>query len=341
MNIRKITASALVAALPLLTACDQQGSAALPAAAAPSTQQASRSVQALEKTDGSTYTCPVAETSSGKLDCTKLPLGDHKYLTTGAKRGYVYSCMALSGAPIVASAPWLGSSTWNVTKKIAVQGAHLWPGSITSSVGGSTRTVVGNGLPSHPHETGTFPIAASDPAYQYDRNPNSIAAQNDDFALAANPVQASQPSCLSGGAIGITLTGVAIYDAFDAAGYDAVAGEVQDLCHGHPDQASEYHYHGYLQACVPDAGSAKQNSSLLGYALDGFGIYGPWYNGKVLTSADLDECHGITSVVNWNGKNVSMYHYVSTYDFPYTLGCYRGTPVQVQTGPPDDVDDVF
>ena len=64
---------------------------------------------------------------------------------------------------------------------------------------------------------------------------------------------------------------------------------------------------------------------LLGYALDGYGIYGPWYNGKVLMSADLDVCHGTTSAVMWHGALTTIYHYVSTYDFPYTLGCYHGT----------------
>lgn len=127
----------------------------------------------------------------------------------------------------------------------------------------------------------------------------------------------------------MTVTGVAIFDAFDAAGYDAVAREEQDACHGHPERSSEYHYHGWLQACVPDSGSAAQNSSLLGYAADGYGIYGPWYDGKILTSADLDECHGTTSPVMWDGQLVNMYHYVSTYDFPYTLACYRGTPVRI------------
>jgi hypothetical protein len=146
------------------------------------------------------------------------------------------------------------------------------------------------------------------------------------FALAENPVAAASPSCLGGGTIGVTITGVAIYDAFDAAGYDAVAREIQDGCHGHPDQSDTYHYHGWLQACVPDAGSATVNSSLLGYARDGFGIYGPWYQGKILTTADLDACHGTTSAVMWHGSLTTIYHYVSTYDFPYTLGCYTGTP---------------
>ena len=150
-----------------------------------------------------------------------------------------------------------------------------------------------------------------------------------DEALPAAPVVNATPACVpAGGPIAVTLTGVAVYNAFDAAGYDGVAHEVQDGCHGHPDPSSTYHYHGLIQTCSNDAGSATVNSSLIGYALDGFGVYGPWYNGKMLGTADLDACHGTTSAVLWDGRLVTMYHYVSTYDFPYTIGCYRGTPVR-------------
>jgi hypothetical protein len=45
-----------------------------------------------------------------------------------------------------------------------------------------------------------------------------------------------------------------------------------------------------------------------------------------MTNADLDACHGTTSKVMWNGKKVRMYHYVATWEFPYTVGCFRGTP---------------
>ncbi|MGC8484179.1 MAG: YHYH protein [Candidatus Baltobacteraceae bacterium] len=273
------------------------------------------------------YTCPSAMTSSGPLNCAALPLGDRKY-STSPQQGYIYTCNTPSGSPVVSSAPWLDTSngTWDAETKDIVQGSHAYSGSFSESMSGTVRTITSNGLPESPWTTGTFPISPSDPAYQYDRNPNTITAQHFDFSVPANPTVASTPTCLTGGPIGITVTGVAVFDGFDAAGYDAVAREVQDGCHGHPDNTGTYHVHGFLQTCVPDAGSPTQNSSLLGYAADGFGIYGPWYDGKVLTTADLDECHGTTSPVEWDGKIVTMYHYVSTYDFPYTLGCYRGTP---------------
>ena len=324
MNVitpRSITGTLLSLSLLGAAACGGSGGAAVTANAAASA--ASSSV-----TSAAAYTCPVALTSSGMLDCTRLPLGDLK-VTASARVGYVMDCQTPSGSPVVATAPWLdaGTNTWDAIAKTIVAGSVSWPGTFSATVAGTSLDLAGNGLPFATIPTGTFPIAATDPAYTYDRNPNHIAAQTVSFALPENPVAAASPTCLNGGTIGMTVTGVAVYDAFDAAGYDAVAREIQDGCHGHPDQSDTYHYHGWLQACVPDAGSATQNSSLLGYARDGFGIYGPWYGGKVLTTADLDACHGITSAVMWHGSLTTIYHYVSTYDFPYTLGCYKGTPV--------------
>jgi hypothetical protein len=64
---------------------------------------------------------------------------------------------------------------------------------------------------------------------------------------------------------------------------------------------------------------------LFGYALDGFGIYGPrGADGKEITNAQLDECHGMTSPVIWNGKIQNIYHYVLNSEYPYSVGCFRG-----------------
>ncbi|MEN8927603.1 MAG: hypothetical protein ABF242_10955 [Flavobacteriales bacterium] len=68
------------------------------------------------------------------------------------------------------------------------------------------------------------------------------------------------------------------------------------------------------------------HSGLMGYMMDGFGIFGPrGEDGSILTSADLDECHGHTHPVMWDGVMVNIYHYHWTYDFPYTIGCFKGT----------------
>jgi hypothetical protein len=94
----------------------------------------------------------------------------------------------------------------------------------------------------------------------------------------------------------------------------------------------EYHYHG-PSPCLPNE---RENEVLIGYALDGFGIYSMYdAQGRELTDADLDDCHGRTSKVTWDGRPVTMFHYVLTREYPYTIGCFRGTPVSLpRQGPP-------
>ena len=35
---------------------------------------------------------------------------------------------------------------------------------------------------------------------------------------------------------------------------------------------------------------------------------------------------GVTSMVEWDGKMVEMYHYVINNEYPYSVGCLRGAP---------------
>lgn len=256
------------------------------------------------------------------LDTTRLLLGDGKYATS-PQVGYVYVCNTqFNGGGASGTGPWMnGDGTWDLTKKYIVDGSVSWPHSFTITVQGNDRVFTSNDLPDH--TTGSYPIASNDDAYQIDRNPNSIAAQNVNFSVPANPMIAAQPNCI-GGEVGIMLSGVLIFSSFDAEGRDAVAHEVQDHCDGHPQLNSFYHYHS-LSNCIQD--SSTGHSALVGYAFDGFGIYGYYgEGGRELTTAELDVCHGHTHVIEWDGQNVEMYHYHATREFPYVVGCFKGTP---------------
>src|SRR5262249_5825203 len=163
------------------------------------------------------------------------------------------------------------------------------------------------GLPRN-HTTGNFPIQSGDDAYQVDRNPNRISSYTLSAKLPTKPKYHSTPSCV-GGQVGVMTNGVELFSAVDAEDHDAVAHEVQDSCDGHPQQGGVYHYHG-LPACI-DTGSPNKQSKLIGWALDGFPIYGPRGSGGVyLSNAALDECHGIVSKVNYLGEKRKMFHYV-------------------------------
>jgi hypothetical protein len=191
----------------------------------------------------------------------------------------------------------------------------------------------GDGLPQHP--TGAFPVPLESEAYQYDRNPNSIRARDWVLILPAEPELAAEPSCLPMGPIAIALSGAMFFNALDAQARDAVANELFDLCEGHPEANGQYHYHHDSPCFVQ--GNPIQHSPLVGYALDGVGLYGPrGVDGQVVSNAELDECHGhLGPVVSFNGELIVIYHYHLNGEFPYSLGCYRGAEIaRVPFGPP-------
>lgn len=254
------------------------------------------------------------------LAAQSLPLGDG-HVTDHPASGNVWSCTTMFRAGGARhDGPWFHGETWNPLEKPHVEGRVMWPeATLRLDPRDSMIAVSGNGLPVG-EPTGRFPIAPGDSVYRYDTNPNAIAAQQVAFEIPARPALASSPSCLSMGMIGFTTTGVALYNALDAAGRDAAAHEIQDLCDGHPQGAGQYHYHS-SSPCLPGADA----DSLVGWALDGFPILGMRDGtGRLLTNADLDACHGRAESVTIDGRHYD-YAYRLTREYPYTLGCYRGT----------------
>lgn len=322
MSVKKIFRVIILVCLSL-AACAPRQQAQLPAsqqeAASTSTSQADSQTMATSAPVDVHGDAP----HTSDVDLTRLEMGDGKYSQT-PQVGYVYSCQTQSnGGGATGTGNWLnGDGTWDATKKAVVDGSVTWPNSFSISVQGDQRVFVGNDLPDHP--TGNYPIAASDDAYAYDRNPNSISEQSVSFSVPANPTTvAAQPTCV-GGEVGIMLSGVVIFSAFDAEGRDAPAHEVQDECDGHPQMSGFYHYHS-LSDCFED--TAAGHSALMGYAFDGFGIYGYYgEDGREITNENLDACHGHTHVIEWDGKLVEIYHYHATHEFPYVVGCFTGIP---------------
>jgi hypothetical protein len=266
-----------------------------------------------------------ANASAAKgVDETRLPVGDGQVSTAGPARDVIYLCNAGGGGGgASAQGPWFnGDGTWDATKKSIVDGAVGWPtATFSEDVSGETRLLTGNGLPVG-ETTGTFPVASSDDVYAYDRNPNSIRTQSLSYSLPAEPAKSS-PRCV-GGQVGVAKNGVPIFNGLDAGNRDAVAWEAQDACGGHPQAAGQYHYHS-IPDCLNEGESRKAHSKLVGWALDGFPIYGErGEDGEELANDGLDVCHGHTHRVKLDGEKVRTYHYHGTAEYPYTVGCFRG-----------------
>ena len=259
-----------------------------------------------------------------------VPLGDG-YLSTSPRVGYLDSCAThFGGGGAQVNGPWIDTRarTWNYAAKLAVRGAVRWPGaSYRVRIAGSRRVITFNDLPTD-HTTGVFPIAPDDPAYRYDRNPNRIAAQRFRWELPLHPVGARRPNCTGLGPIGVLSDGVVLYNALDAEGRDAGAHEVLDRCAGHPDPSDTYHHH-YVPSCILNR-APRGRSTLVGYALDGYGIYVVKdAAGALPADTQFDACHGEVSPVLWDGRLTRIYHYVATLEYPYTVGCFHGAPITV------------
>jgi YHYH protein len=283
-------------------------------------------------TTATTATGSIVNTWSGvKVDPTKLPIGDTSVSTSAAGVGKLYACRAGNPNAPGASAdgPWLNvaAGTWDSTTKLAVKGEVSWPtAKYTETVTDAKRVLTSNNLPVD-IKSGTFPIAADDPSYAYDKNPGKITATDTTITLVETGTVAAKASCMSEGAVGMLRNGVKVFNSLDGKGLDAVAHESQDLCQGHPAMTT-YHYHN-VPSCLRNA--ATGSSTVVGWISDGFPIVVERdASGALPTNADLDECHGRTSPILLDGKVVTMYHYSATLEFPYFIGCYKGTATSVK-----------
>ena len=273
---------------------------------------------------------PISET----VDLTHLPFGGSNILrkdqgvTQPALESLWLCGVPADGAGNSDASAWTNSDgTWDYTRKPIVEGNVMWASELSITLDGNgNRIIKGNALPDHP--TGLFPIDPSSIAYQYDRNRNGIDTHDILFVFPEIPQVATRPSCVTYGPAGISLTGSVIYHGASTLGNDAAAHEILDRFGGHTDGTETYHYHFPAQDLQDHIHPhTSGHSALMGYMIDGFGIYGPYgENGELLRSEDLDECHGHTHPVLWDGKMIDLYHYHWTYDFPYNIGCFKGTP---------------
>ena len=151
----------------------------------------------------------------------------------------------------------------------------------------------------------------------FNKNPNTIVSQNLTFTIPLNPSPSNNPQATSLGPIGVALNGVALYNQYAGPNNQALTNEITsfDKYYGHPQQQGQYHYHVeplYLTTVV------KTDSSLMGFLLDGYPVYGPTENGATVVSADLDAYHGHTHITE--DYPDGTYHYHFTADAPYLNG---------------------
>jgi len=162
-------------------------------------------------------------------------------------------------------------------------------------------------------------------------NPNTPTAQGDTWRIPMFPQVGNQ----SGvdfmdqmGKVGVMLNGVAFYNPYDAGGVDAPSTICFDDFNGHPSVDGRYHYH---QTPTWGYGDGAGHSEVVGYASDGYPVYGPYESDGVFAkdvtgTMALDACNG-----HEDASRGYHYHSIS-FDldaggFPWIQGCWHGDPI--------------
>lgn len=238
---------------------------------------------------------------------------------------------------------------------------------VTISEKDGVRTIQANGIPDH--ETGTFPNRSC---------PNGFTAQRYNFQVPVKPKDSDTHAVVRGDLLGIAVNGIP-FDPGTAElwnnnrewAYEALSGAIAqyrnklgaDSSNAHVQPNGAYHYHGVPWGIVKK-GDYTHRMTLVGYAADGYPMYGPFGYGKaddtksevrplkpsyrlksgerkegpggaydgsfwqdfefVKGSGDLDEFNGRFGVTPEYPSGT--YYYVVTEAFPYIPRMLKGTP---------------
>ncbi|MEL0632002.1 YHYH protein [Pseudoalteromonas carrageenovora] len=140
---------------------------------------------------------------------------------------------------------------------------------------------------------------------------------SESFLIPITPVASAQNNSIGNTNVGVALNGVVLAAS---APVDAILGAYTiaafDDCAGHINLVAGYHYHGEA-GCSQTQIQSDGHAAMMGYALDGFGIFG-MLNEDNTEPTDLDECRG-------HSDDTRGYHYhaadVSENMF---IGCFKG-----------------
>lgn len=137
------------------------------------------------------------------------------------------------------------------------------------------------------------------------------------FLIPVEPVPTTGTNQLGRGALGVSLGGVgfevsapvdAILRAYTIAAFDD--------CGGHVNPFDGYHYHAVTD-CQPNVPTDDGHAPLVGFALDGYGMYA-MADSEGVEPDDLDECRG-------HSDEQRGYHYhVGAPGENLIIGCFRG-----------------
>ena len=249
-----------------------------------------------------------------------------------------------------------GSYFANVTD---IQRSMPFMGEVDIAVTPTSCALTGNAIPNHDFNEAparfATPVAELATTFSIPRAPTMAASPTSLTLMTYDAVMLNGVvvDLLAAGCFGVGDGMIGCFDIATPWRFDPMSpmndfGTDPHNAHTQPD--GRYHYHGDPMAMYGDAG--PDPSPVIGFAADGFPIYGPYFDdGTTVRAAlsgytlrtgtrpdgpggtydgsyvddweftdagDLDECNGMTI----DGQ----YGYYVTSTYPWILKCFRGTP---------------
>ena len=217
---------------------------------------------------------------------------------------------------------------------------NYFDSTVTIYVDGNDIVIEGDGVPSHlsPYFVQTYAQTQNGFYYWLDNNgdgindfwmqtpanmnlnPNRIAQQGYEFRIPLHPaINPNGPADTFLGPIGVSINGVPFFNEYESPTETLTNQVIQsfDPGNGHPAPQGRYHYH-----FPPESLITVTEDNFLGFAGDGFPVYGP-KNPDGNNAQNLDDYHGEFGPTP--DFPDSIYHYHTNFSSPYIIGAFAGT----------------
>ena len=235
-----------------------------------------------------------------------------------------------------------GASTpKSVTTTTAVKGAQ-WNPTVKLTYSKSSVIMEPTGIPNHARDA-YYAVPNAGIVVPDATTANIIAdptkAQTYRFTIPTTPKYSSSVTATSLGSIGVMVSGAVLYNPFEGDGKTVamannfsitnaagLTASFVDKCAGHPTpDIGAYHYHGLPNCVTAKVDKVGKASRIIGFALDGFPIYGDRdIKGKQIAAKNLDQCNGIISATPEFPKGIYHYVLLGTADARSSIACFHG-----------------
>ncbi len=234
------------------------------------------------------------------------------------------------------------AATPAVVSTIAAVKAAKWNPSVKLTYSSKSIIMQPTGIPNHSRDA-YYAVPKAGVVVPDATTANIIAdptkAQTYNFTIPTKPKYSSKVTSTSLGSIGVMISGAVLYNPFEGDGKTVamasnftvtnsagITASFVDKCAGHPTpDIGAYHYHGLPNCVTAKVDKVSKASHIIGFALDGFPIYGDRDNkGKQITAKNLDQCNGVISATPEFPKGIYHYVLLGTADARSSIACFHG-----------------